>query len=86
MKACDSACEDLRTIGFIAPSGKYSGIYSVLDLDPGDYLPRGYLVQAEAVADMSDADRSSRKAPPIYVTILEAGAVHSVTIAVNVVQ
>ncbi len=84
LRACDQACENLRNIGYIAPKGNYTGIYSVLNLNPGDALPRGFLCQAPSVTTQSAASRAARESPPIYVTVLEAGAVHSVTIQVNV--
>ena len=83
---CNQACENLRTIGFIAPSGIYDGTASILNLNPGDPIPRGYLAQAPKVSSMSKADRSARKSPPIYIVIIEAGAVHSVVVQVNVQQ
>jgi len=68
--------------GFIAP-GVWNG-GEVLNLTNGTTLDAGYIVMAEAVADQSQADRDARKAPPIYVCIKTAGAIHYVTIAVNV--
>lgn len=80
--ACNSACEKSVRQGFLAP-GKWTG-QQVLALSPGDTLPLGYLVQSEAIKDQDQADREARKSPPIYVSIKEAGAVHSVTIGVYV--
>lgn len=80
--ACQVACQTSVDIGFLAP-GQWTG-RNILDLQVGDTLPLGYAVMSEAIADQSDADRQLRKAPPIYVCIKEAGAVHSVAIGVYV--
>lgn len=71
----------LRT-GFVAP-GRWLG-QNIMNLEYGDSLPNGYLVQAEAIADQAKADRDARKAPPIYVAVKLAGAIHSVVIRVDV--
>ncbi len=76
------ACNKFVKTGFIAP-GVWNG-GEVLNLENGTTLDAGYIVMAEAVADQSQADRDARKAPPIYVCIKTAGAIHYVTIAVNV--
>jgi hypothetical protein len=76
------ACEKFVKTGFIA-SGEWNG-GEVYSLENGTTLDAGYLVMAEPVADQSQADRDARKAPPIYVCIKTAGAIHYVTIAVTV--
>jgi hypothetical protein len=76
------ACQKYVKLGFIAP-GKWNGA-ECLDLQTGDYLPDGYLVQSEPVDEQSQADRDKRKAPPIYVCVKLAGAIEFVTIQVNV--
>lgn len=80
--AINSACESSVVRGFLAP-GEWTGV-NVLNLSTGDYLPKGYMVQSESLADQSDADRQARKSPSMYVAIKEAGAVHSVLIGVYV--
>lgn len=77
-----TACQDMVGVGFLAP-GNWTGA-DVLGLKTGDYLPTGYLIQSESIADQSQADREAREAPPIYVAVKEAGAVHSVLITVDV--
>lgn len=76
------ACQKYVKLGFIAP-GQWNGA-ECLDLQTGDYLPDGYLVQSEPVDEQSQADRDKRKAPPIYVCCKLAGAIEFVTIQVNV--
>jgi len=80
--ACNEACEGALRRGFLAP-----GVWeqaSVLDLETGDMLEGGYLVQAEPVTEQSAANRALRICPPIYACVNLAGAIHSVTIKVNV--
>lgn len=79
--ACNGACQDAVDRGFLAP-GIWNGV-SILDLENGDTLEAGYLCQAEPVADQSAADKALRICPPIYACVNLAGAVHSVTIKVD---
>jgi hypothetical protein len=68
--------------GFVAP-----GIWNApgfLTLEQGDAIEKGYLVLSEAVNDQSPADRDARLAPPIYIALKLAGAIHYVVIQVNV--
>ena len=78
----NQACEKHVNTGFIAP-GVWKG-YRCLNLEYGDYLEAGYLVQAESVDSQPQADREKRIAPPIYVCIKLAGAIEFVIIEVNV--
>jgi hypothetical protein len=76
------ACDRAVTRGFIAPA-IWEG-QQVLNLLPGQALPNGYLVQSESYSKQSTSDRQARKSMPIYVTLCEAGAVHSITVGVYV--
>lgn len=75
-------CDDMNKVGFIE-----SGIWkstNVLNLAYGDALPSGYLIQSEAIDAQSQADRDARIAPAIYVSLKLAGAIHHVTVQVDV--
>lgn len=76
------SCKNAVKTGFIAP-GQWNG-GDVLNLASGDYLPDGYLIQAESIDSQSQADRDARKCPNIYVAVKLAGAIQSVTIQVDV--
>ena len=78
----DAACANMVSIGYIAP-GVWQGP-PILALATGDTMPAGFLNQAQPYAQQSAGDRAARKAMPIYCTILEAGAVQSVAVQVNV--
>ena len=68
--------------GFAAP-----GIWTApgfLTLNQGDAIEKGYLVLSEAINDQSPADREARLAPPIYIALKLAGAIHYVVIQINV--
>lgn len=77
-----TACERLQSIGFIA-TGIWNG-RPVLNLNTGDAINNGFLIQAEPMSDQSQEDRASRVAPPIYVALKAAGAIESVVIRVFV--
>ena len=80
--AVKTVCDDMNRIGFIA-GGKWLG-NDILELKNGDTLPNGYVIQSELIDNQSQADRDARKAPPIYVALKLAGAIHYVTIQVDV--
>ena len=78
----------MRQIGFIAP-GKWNGpsIYTEPEYAPietGDMLETGCLILSEPVDFQSQADRDARIAPPIYVAIKLAGAIHTVLVRIDV--
>ncbi len=75
-------CENAVIRGHLAP-GIYTGI-PFMNLNTDDAMPSGYIIQHGALADQSSADRAARKAVPFYITVKEAGAVHSMTIEVIV--
>ena len=76
-------CSALQTIGYIAPSGTWSGT-TVLNISNGDTLSNGYSVQTKKVSTLTSTQRQNRIAPPIYVCLIEAGAVHSMSIGVYI--
>jgi hypothetical protein len=80
--AVNTACDDMATTGFISP-GTWEGV-QVLNLTPGTPLDRGYVAQSQSYVVQSQADRDARKGMPIYVCIIESGAIHYVTIGVYV--
>ena len=75
-------CEEMFANGFID-----SGVWkaeSVLNLQTGDTLPNGYYIQSEPIDEQSQIDREARIAPPIYVSLKLAGAIHYLTIQIDV--
>jgi hypothetical protein len=82
MTAVIGACEAAVSRGWIAP-GTWTG-QQVLTLTAGQPLPRGYMVISDNISKQSQGDRQARKAMPIYVPLVEAGAMHSLTIGVYV--
>ena len=75
-------CNEMFNSGFIA-GGVWRG-KKILNLETGDTIPNGYLVQAESIDSQSQEDREARKAPPIYVSLKLAGALHYITIIIDV--
>lgn len=82
LNAVDGANSRAANRGFIA-GGTWEG-QTILNLTAGMALPLGYLSQSPAFATQAPSDRSLRKSMPIYVAIIEAGAIHSVLIGVYV--
>ena len=82
INAVNGALDRAVTRGYIAP-GTWTG-QTVLGLAPGNALPKGYLSQAQSFSVQSAGDRAARKAMPIYVSYIEAGSLHSLTIGVYV--
>ncbi len=75
-------CEDMYANGFID-----SGVWKaepVLNLQTGDTLTNGYYIQSESIDEQSQSDREARIAPPIYVSLKLAGAIHYLTIQIDV--
>jgi len=84
MHAVNLALDNSVSIGYIAP-GVWNGV-PILKLLPGTPLPSGYLTQALPYSQQSPGNRAARQAMPIYAALIEAGAVHFVTINVLVQQ
>jgi len=47
------------------------------------YLPKGYLIFTEAIANQSTASRALREAPPTTIWIKGSGAIHSIDISLT---
>lgn len=73
-----AALEKSRTTGFI--TGGTWNAASILTVNTGDELPRGYKIIADSIANQTQADREARKAPPIYILVKLAGAIEYVSI------
>lgn len=75
-------CEQYARIGFLA-AGVWNG-NDILKLKQGDTLPNGYMIQSEPIDEQPQSDRDNRIAPPIYIALKLAGAIHSVIVQVDV--
>lgn len=53
-------------------------------LQRGQYLKEGYYIYAPPIALQAQADREARKSPPIQVALKLAGAIHEISVIVNV--
>lgn len=84
LNAVNGACSRSAARGFVS-GGIWEGV-TILNLSPGDAIPNGYLSQSPAYATQSKSDRAARKSMPVYVAIIESGAVHSILIGVYVQQ
>lgn len=87
LNACTLACQLLSQIGFIS-GGTWEGQTIPIPssnnpaLSNGQSLPTGFIVFSAPYSQQSPADRAAGKAMPIYVCIITAGAVQSLSIAV----
>jgi hypothetical protein len=82
VNAINSACIASLNRGFLAP-GIWKGP-QILDLAYGDTLSQGFVVQAESLADQTQADRDARKSPNLLIAAKLAGAIEYVVITINV--
>lgn len=76
--ACDAAVNN----GYLAPGVWNSDGFGALN--QGDTLSKGYYIYTPPIATQSQANREARKSVPFQVAAKEAGAIHSVDIAVTV--
>lgn len=81
--AVNGAAQRAVIRGYIGPGQVWQGV-TIINLQPGNPLPAGYLAQAYPYSQQSTSDRQARKAQPIYLAIAEAGAVHSLVVGVYV--
>ena len=65
-----TALNEAVTNGLVAPGTTLAGVY----------LPAGYVITTQAVADMNPSDRAARKGPLAQFTAIGAGAIHSTEI------
>lgn len=77
----EKACIEGVNNGLLAP-GQWNGS-PVGEIDTGEFLPKGYYIYAQPVAEQNQSDREARKAPPIQVLAKGAGAIHSADIIVE---
>lgn len=88
IQAVESALATSATTGFIAPGiweGQTISLGTNNTLTAGQSLPAGYIVLSQSYASYRTSNPggiAARIAPPIYVALIEAGAVHFTTIQV----
>ncbi len=82
LNAATQAVEQSVAIGFIGSTNRTWTGPTVLNLKAGQTLPNGYLVQSASYSTAPTSQFQTRQAMPIYVSIIEAGAVQSVTIGI----
>ena len=81
LQAASTTCQTAVRNRLAAPGTWTHDGFGALVKD--ELLPMGYYLYADPVASQSDADRLARKAPPIQVALIGAGAFHGVDIVVN---
>jgi hypothetical protein len=81
--AINTACQAAVVTGYLAP-GTYEGAQPILNLQPGDPMPAGYVTQALPFSQQSTTARQARQSMPLYVVVNEADAIQSATIGVYI--
>lgn len=77
----EKACQDGVRNGLLA-AGQWNGM-DLGEVKSGDFLPKGFYVYAQPVAQQNQSDREARKAPPIQVIAKGGGAIHFADITVT---
>lgn len=80
--AIEAVCSQGDINGFMAPGVWDQAGFGALK--QGDFLVKGYYVYAQPVAQQFQADRQARKSVPFQVAAKLAGAVHTVSVIVNI--
>ena len=77
----EQVCSQGEINGLLAPGTWTQAGFGVLN--QGDYLPKGYYVYAPDIATQNPADRAARKSVTFQVAAKLAGAIHTVSVIVN---
>lgn len=80
----ERACQTMTDIGFLA-TGTWTGS-NVLNISTGDTLNNGFAVLSDPIAGQSEATRTTRVSPNIYILGKTAGALQSLFINLSVQQ
>lgn len=78
----ESSCAAAVTNGYLAAGVWQQAGFGALN--QGDTLSKGYYVYTPPISSQSLSDRQARKSVPFQVAALEAGAIHSIALTVNV--
>lgn len=78
----ESSCAAAANNGYLAPGVWNQAGFGALN--QGDTLSKGYYVYTPPISSQSSSDRQARKSVPFQVAALEAGAIHSISLTVNV--
>lgn len=76
------ACQRGVTNGLIAAGTWNSAGFGAIK--QGDYLPGGFYIYSQPMADQAQADRETRTAPPVQIAVKLAGAIRTVDVEVRV--
>lgn len=78
----EAECSRAVQNGLLAPGTWTVGGFGTLSQN--DFLPKGFYVYAPPIGLQNPADRSARKSVPIQIAAKLAGAIHTVSIIINV--
>lgn len=78
----EAVCSQAVANGLLAPGVWQAGGFGALN--QGDFLPKGFYIYAPPIALQNSADRAARKSVTIQVAAKLAGAIHTVSVIINV--
>jgi Protein of unknown function (DUF3383) len=81
--ALESALQMAVTNGLLAPGYWPKTNVAVGEVNPGQFLPKGYYIFAQPVALQNSLDRAARLSPPITAIACGAGALRKCLITIN---
>lgn len=84
LTTCESICSQAVVNGLLAPGVWNSGGFG--QIKQGDFLAKGFYVYSDSFNKQQPNDRAARKAMPIQIAAKLAGAVHDISVTVNVNQ
>ncbi len=78
----EAVCSQAVTNGLLAPGVWQAGGFGALSQN--DFMPKGFYVYAPPIASQNSADRAARKSVPIQIAAKLAGAIHTISVIINV--
>lgn len=85
LAALGPVCDKYQAIGFIAPSGVWSGA-TIGPVSSGTPLPKGYYLYIPKMSTRTQSQIDNRQFPPINLMLVESQAAHSLTASISVTR
>ena len=82
VNCCNAVCGEAINNGLAAPGQWNADGFG--QLERGDYLPEGFYIYTQPMAEQPQSKREQRIAPPIQIALKLAGAIHEIDAIVDV--
>ena len=82
VNCCNAVCGEAINNGLAAPGQWNADGFG--QLERGDYLPEGFYIYTQPMAEQPQSTREQRIAPPIQIALKLAGAIHEIDAIVDV--